>query len=222
MADSSKTLDPLGPIDFITRALTALLCALPVAVVLLTAVFGGHPMIGNIGSSLPCIEVPQTGLTIGGTGGTPREGIVHLAPGTTQGVPSHFTLCQETMSQTDRVLSSLPVLLNIVWVVGFFLLTRRIIAHARHTGLFTTTVAKGLERLGWYILGGWALVQLVGSVSMAVVTSHLVSEHYNILLAAPSHLHWNWAVVISGFAVLSIARIMQQTVAMREEIDATV
>lgn len=211
--------DPLGPIDTITWFALVLLFAFFVLLAS-SAAMGWHPSVGNWGTSHPCIEVPQTGLWIGGAG-EGSDGVQNLRPGVTQGFPDRFRLCQEGMSTTDRALSSIPVLLDLLWTIGFLLLTRRMIKRARAGGLFTDTLATALRRLGWFVLAGWVVLQAVGATCLVLVTSHLVTD-FAPAAAWPAHWHWSWATIIGGFGLLTIARVMRETVPMREEIEATV
>ncbi|MEL4504159.1 hypothetical protein AAEX63_04010 [Luteococcus sp. H138] len=211
--------DPLGPIDTITWLAMVLLFALFVLMAS-SPMLGGHPAIGNWGTSHPCIEVPHTGLWIGGSGeGT--DGVQNLRPGVEQGYPDRFRLCQESMSATDRALSSVPVLLDLLWTIGFLLLTRQMIKRARRGGLFTSQLASALQRLGWYVLAGWVALQAIGATCMVLVTSHLVTD-YSPAAAWSAHWHWSWATVIGGFGLLTIARVIRESIPLREEVEATV
>ncbi|MEL4357337.1 MULTISPECIES: hypothetical protein [unclassified Luteococcus] len=211
--------DPLGPIDLITWLALALLFAL-VAFMVSSAFLGWHPSVGNWGNSHPCLEVPQAGLWIGGSGGG-TDGVQNLRPGVTQGYPNRFRLCQEAMSTTDRTLSSVPVLLDLLWTIGFLLLTRRMIKRARRGGLFTSQLASALQGLGWYVLAGWVGLQAIGATCTVLVTSHLVTE-FSPAAAWPAHWHWSWATMIGGFGLLTIARVIRESIPLREEVDATV
>lgn len=229
MAGTRRRSDPLGPIDFIiTLGMTLLVCL----VALFTGVFAWsvthpdsnvHASIGAWGSDHPCVSVPQQGLTIrsGGDGSAEGESIMNRRPGVTMGTPERFRLCQEQMSATDRSLASVPVVLDLAWTAGFLLLVQRLIARTRRRGLFTHELSRGLRRLGWFVLGGWLLVQVVGATCGVILTSHLVTD-FQRWAAWPSYWHWSWATVIGGFGLLTIARIIEATVPLREEVEATV
>lgn len=223
MSVPQRRRDPLGPIDTITW-LALVLLSTGFAFIALSPLLGMHPSVGNLGNSHPCITAPQAGLTIGSYGEetTPTVNTVfNLRPGVEVGMPETFRLCQESMSATDRLLSSLPVVLDLAWTIGFLWLTRRMIKSARVGGLFTHTLAAALRRLGWYVLAGWAVVQSVGATCMVLVTSHLVTD-FIPWGAWPAHWHWSWATVIGGFGLLTIDRVIRETIPLREEVDATV
>lgn len=226
MSAAGKTKDALGPIEFIISLALALTGALLLVGVAAMA-FGGahtHATLGVWGDPYPCVQVPQSGLDIGyssGTGSTTGTFVQGLKSGAHLGVPDAFTICADHMSGTNRALFSVPVLLDVMWSIGFLALTLALIRRARRRGLFTHEVARATTRLGWFILGGWAVVNLCGGVLRAVGISHLASG-YSVITGIFANLSWNWAIVIAGFGVISIGRVMQRTVPMQEEIEATV
>lgn len=215
--------DALGSISFIVGVCLALLAGYPVLLLLVLA-SGGHPILGAWGDEQPCIEVPQTGLLIRGADGDHplnQETVVNLNPGVTQGTPLHFNLCQASMDHLDRALLSLPVLMDVLWSIGFLLLMLRIIRTARSTGLFTNDLAHRLEVLGRYVLLGWLSTALASALMRTVAVSHIVHD-LPVLPTAIAYVHWNWAIVIAGFGTITLARVMRQTVPLREEVEATV
>ncbi len=214
--------DPLLPIEVIVRLALALLCGLLIFGAGLAVSVGGVSF-GAWGSSRPCVEAPQLGLTLGGTAGDPSNpAIMNLRPGIVTGYPASFQLCDPQMSGLDRSLVSAPLMLDVLWSAGFLWLSLRLIGGARRGGLFTDEVARGTTRLGWYILGGTVLVNVVGAVLTTMAISHLVVDDYPMGAATFANLHLSWALVIAGCGVVSIGRVLQQTVPMREELDATV
>jgi hypothetical protein len=221
--------DPLRPIEFIVsfalRLAVGLLLLGTISVVV-SAVDGGSRgvVVGAWGDRHPCLQVPQDGLEIGSTANAGPIGgtsVLGLKRGVALGVPRTYTVCVDQLSGSDRALFSVPVLLHWLWSLGFLWLTLRLIRRARKRGLFTREVARATTHLGWYILGGWATVDLAAGVLRAIAISHLVSE-YSMIGGILGNLSWSWAVVIGGFGVISIGRVMQRTVPMREELEATV
>lgn len=103
-----------------------------------------------------------------------------LKPGIHLGVPHTYTICVDHLSGLDRTLFSVPVLMDLLWSFGFLGLTLRLIRPARKRGLFTHDVARATTRLGWSILGGWAIVNLTGSVLRAMAISHLAAGYSGI------------------------------------------
>lgn len=229
MSTTSRTKDALGPIEFIVTLAMTLLCAgllFGVIAWVVSSFNGGHTSMsfGAWGDGHPCLQIPQNGLEIGYSsnsgpiGGTSVRG---LKPGVTLGAPRTFTICAAHLSGTDRALFSMPVSIDLLWSLGFLWLTLRVIRRARRRGLFTHDVARATTHLGWYILGGWAIDNLTGGVLRAIATSHLVTG-YSLTSGIPGNMSWSWPIVIGGFGVISIGRVMQRTVPMREEIEATV
>ncbi|TWP32750.1 hypothetical protein [Leekyejoonella antrihumi] len=229
MSTTGKTKDPLGPIDFIVTLALRLFCVvlLFVAIASVVSVFdGGHPSmtLGVWGDPHPCLQVPQNGLQVGTSGnagpigGTSVQG---LKSGVYLGAPHTYTICVDHLSGTDRTLFSVPVLIDLLWSLGFLWLTLRVIRQARQRGLFTHDVARATTHLGWYILGGWAIVNLTGGVLRAIAVSHLATG-YSLTSGVLANMSWSWPIVIAGFGVISIGRVMQRTVPMREEIEATI
>lgn len=213
--------DPLAPLEVVMTLLAALIIGGCLAVVVFRGL-GNDVGFGLWGPPYPCIDgVPLTGLKLHGTPAGTMVG--DLRPGVTTGFPRQFSLCQEHMSGFDRSLVSLPMLMDMLWTSGVVLVTLRVIKRARRHGLFTVDVARGCQLIGWVVLGGWLLVNVAGAILKAVAISHLV-EGYPTTNAAVAILfaNWNWSTLVAGSAALTAGRVMARTVALREEVEATV
>jgi len=64
-------------------------------------------------------------------------------------------------------------------------------------------------------------VEAVAAACQAVVMRRVVLET-GLVRAVLSNLTWDWGVVFGGFGLLTVSRILRQTVPMREELETTV
>lgn len=211
---SSK--EPLGPLGFAASAALSLI-GVGLLAMLASRLFGAHPVLGAWGDPHPCALVPQVGLEMTGD----ARGVVNTRPGVSVGVPQEFRLCQDGMSASTRALFSVPALVDFVWLVGFLLIALHLTRVARQQGLFTKAVARVTSGLGRYLLVGSFIVALVRAICFSVGTSHLVTG-YGAMSGVVGNFHWSWAAILGGVAAICVARVMHQTIPMREEIEATV
>ena len=226
MARRRRSSDPLGPIEFIVSLCASLMVGYALVIALLMAFAGpsSHVQFGAWGDEQPCLAVPQVGLTIRGadTSKPPNtDTVVGLRDGVSMGVPNTLELCRTGASAADRALLSLPTALDLLWTIGFLVLTLRLVRGARRDGLFTRAVACRVENLGRYVLFGWLVVALVDAAMRDAVVDRWVAD-FNPWMSFLGYVHWSWAIVIAGFGVITVGRVMRQTVPMREEIEATV
>ncbi len=210
----STTSDPLRPLELAVFVAGALLLG-AVALRFGSAMLIGHGHIGVWGYTDGCFDTAASQVRLAGPGSASK-----LAPGTTLGQPPVLPLCPARMSGLDQVLVALPPLLWFCWAVWLLLGARRIILGARAAGIFTDELADALRRLGLQAFIGWALVETLSAGLLAVVTSHqVVGDH---LLRAWAQFNLSWPVVIGGFGLLTVARILRQTTPMRKELEVTV
>ncbi|GAA1388057.1 hypothetical protein [Luteococcus peritonei] len=207
--------DPLRPIDAVLRLAGLLMIGYAVYRVGLPFLVG-HGHLGVWGFSDGCFDAPRAGLP---ASQAPVEAT--LAPGLTVGATDQVRLCPQSMSWLDGALVSLPGLLWFGWAAGFLLLIHRAIGRARRTGLFTSPLADELERLGRWVLAGWTLLTVLVAAMKSLAVHHVVPGH-DLARGFVAQLDWSWPIVIGGFGLLTIGRILRQTVPMREELEATV
>jgi len=92
---------------------------------------------------------------------------------------------------------------------------------ARRRGLFSPDVALGVLRLGLVVLVGAIVVSCLRSYAEWRVLSTMADEvsRTNALLG---FFRLSWSTLIGGFGLLTVGRVMAQSVRMQREIDATV
>jgi hypothetical protein len=215
----SRQLDPLGPIAYITNVVTVLL--------LIGLLVGGAATATGSGSFLSfghdadvCVSAsPGSGLGFETTDARPNERVV----GVHRGIESHtseVTTCDPHPGLGLRMLGSVPGALDLSFLIGFLVLTRRLIRHARARGLFTEDVARRVGLIGGFVLIGSLFTAVASAISDGMVLHHAK-------LGEP----WGWGFVnfslpvptlIAGFGILTVARVLHIAVRMQTEIDATI
>lgn len=211
------TKNALAPIEFILSVAIALMVffnvlAVPFAVL-------GHGSYFDLGEPSVCLQAPQSAVgEISGHGGINSE---HLGvrPGVSS-VAASYTLCDSTPSSSQHLWAALTMAPTFFYALGFLTLAWLLTRTARRRGLFSPHVALGVGRLGLFVLLGAIAVSLV----QAWASSRLLASMRDgaSLWDGISFVHLSWAVLFAGFGLLTIGRVMAQSVRMQREIDATV
>jgi hypothetical protein len=92
---------------------------------------------------------------------------------------------------------------------------------ARRMGLFSPDVALGVLRLGLFVVVGAVVVSCLRTYAEWRVLSTMV-EGVTPTNAMFGFFHLSWSTLIGGFGLLTVGRVMAQSVRMQREIDATV
>jgi hypothetical protein len=135
-------------------------------------------------------------------------------------IDDRYQLCQDQPGGTAQVLSVLTVTPQLVFLLGFlanvFLLVRR----ARRSGLFSRPVAQAVHWLGWYVLAGALLTATVQALATSGLVRQMIPGHGVFDLTG----YWQISVatLLAGAGILTIARVLRLTVAMQEDLDATI
>lgn len=144
-----------------------------------------------------------------------------LAPGV-RSYPEQVNICQADPSAWQHLWSFFSVAPEFLYSMGFLFVTWRLIRATRRRGFFVPDTALGIGRLGLYILFGELTVAMTHATASAILLPTLVTPaagHVEIWLR---FFHLSWAILFAGFGLLTIGRVMAQTVPMRAELDATV
>jgi hypothetical protein len=214
-----STANALAPLEFILQVATGLILLVLVGQVLLT--LSGGSVLGDEGAV--CVDAPIHATT--GTDGKRLATVQALGSGNMlkKGVDATATmvrLCDTTPSAWQQIWAGLSRWSPLAYASGFLFGAWRVTRRARRQGLFSPDTALGTLRLGLYVLLGvlamwltkmWADNQLM--LSMA---------HTHVSQTWVSFVHVSWAVLFAGFGLLTVGRVMAQSVAMQREIDATV
>ena len=209
----NKSRDPLAPVEFVLTAVLGF-ALITLAFALVLSVSSGRFRFR--GEDEPCVSLRNSsGLFVDSRVPTAPDN--DLPPGTTVSAEV-LRLCSEhpTAAQQWWFRASVwaPTLYGLGSMTAAWLLARA----ARQKGLFHPAVARRVSLLG-------AVVALGATVSAATV---LVSQRLlaGTLLPHPSAwglgLHMDWSGALFGIGLITLGRVMQHAVAMREELDATV
>jgi hypothetical protein len=210
----STAKDPLQPLIFASRGLLRVVLLL-LLLATVSTVFGSGSVL-TIGDDPICTTVtaghevvltdpPATGLGLA----------ARVSP-----VQNTLQLCQDRPSGGAQVLSFLTAAPELVLLLGFlagvFLLARR----ARTAGLFSRPVARVVHGLGWYVLAGALLAATVQALAQSALVGLMVHGHSALDFA--SYWHVSIATLLAGAGILTIARMLWLSVAMQDDLDATI
>ncbi len=215
---SSRIDNTLAPLEFILSVATALV-VLALLVILPATVLGSGSFLG-IGDSSVCVVVPQGGAgPIEGHGGVNSIHVVGLKPGISS-VENQVRLCDFTPSTTQKLWSTLSELPDLCYTLGFLALAWLLTRAARRRGLFSPHVALGIGRLGLFVLLGSVAVGAVRWWAQWEIVRSMADHSSPARLLGAFHLHWSTFFI--GFGLLTLGRVMSQSVQMQREIDSTV
>ena len=211
------TKNALAPIEFILSVAIALMVFYNALVLPLALL--GHGSYFGLGEPSVCLTAPQSAVgEITGRGGINEEHL-DVGPGIST-VAASYALCDSSPSSWQHVWSALAVAPTFFYALGFLALAWLLTRTARRRGLFSPQVALGVGRLGMYVLLGAVVVALVQAwASMRLLAT---MRDGATTWDSVGFVHLSWAVFFAGFGLLTVGRVMAQSVRMQREIDATV
>lgn len=217
MKRQAASKDPLGPIDFIVGVITTLLAVVLIVVAIATAF--GSVSVGGLNARQVWAQ-SEPGVIPYSDNGTDGGTAISQVPGA-QSNRTGLEICTVHPGAQDRVLSGLMQWPSLLFTIGFLLGLRVLIRTARRDGLFTAGVARRLDALGWYLLAGAVLVAAIQSTGGTLLLRQLVK---GVDFSTVFIDQWSmaWSTLIGAFGLITLGRVMRQTVDMREELDATV
>lgn len=215
MPKQTHVRDPLGPLDRITSVLATIL--------LVAFALGGVGAIFTDGITFFDVNGPEICIDAKGSLGassdpdaTDREFFGLRDDVTTY--PSRTSVCDPSPVLADRALAGLSVIPSFAVFVGFLLLTRSTIRYARRHGLFSMSLARRIERLGWLLVVG-----LVGAACIEWLASGLL---LNRLVPLESWTRGSFSIsvvaIIGACGIISIGRVMARAAFLQEDADATI
>jgi hypothetical protein len=215
----ARARNALAPVEFILSVAGALMVLFSVALGI-AFLFGDDVSFFGIGDPSVCVTARDNAL--GGYGGQGNN-LAHVV-GLHEGVsamPRQIELCTFHASTTQHVWSFVaffPSFLFAAVFVGYAWWLTRL---ARRLGLFSPDVALGVLRLGLVVLGGALVVSCLRSYAeWRVLTT--MADGVSRSNALFGFFHLSWSTLIGGFGLLTVGRVMAQSVRMQREIDATV
>jgi hypothetical protein len=211
------TKNALAPIEFILSVAITLMVffnaiGLPLALL-------GHGSYFGMGDPSVCLTAPQSAVgEISGHGGINEQ---HLDVGRgISTVAASYTLCDNSPSSWQHLWSALTMAPTFFYALGFLALAWHLTRTARRRGLFSPHVALGVGRLGLYVLLGAITVALVEAWASGRLLATM--REGTTPWDSVAFVHLSWAVLFAGFGLLTVGRVMAQSVQMQREIDATV
>lgn len=214
-----KDRDPLAPVQFAFSAVLGVVGAMAVLTTLLTVWQPGPDSVSSGWRYQACVDV-RNGTSVFVDG---REAVVSATgdapPAGTSVLGRVLEVCARSPrgSQVAWALAArLPGVLVPVGAMAYvLLLTRR----ARRRGIFSAEVAHGLRALGRFLVVA-PLVAL--GLALFAGTRLLTTLIGSSAFFSDLSVEFPWGHLLTGFAVLTLGRVMLQGVEMRDELDATV
>lgn len=204
MSEDRKMLEPMATV--VSIALRVLLTLVTLGVVFRT-VHGGW------GSSSVCVTDDSTGGSAGANRFFPEQGV---DVGT---IPQY---CASEPGTSLHLLDELSALPSALLLIGGLFLLHQLLKGAARDGVHTARTASRFRLLGWWLLLGSLLSELVESNLKAAVLAELTTNHE---LTAGSWLGlWSapYLLVLTGLGLLTFARITRAGAAMREDLEGVV
>ena len=214
MAKKSKVVDALSPLDAITSAFAIVVIAL-MSLGVVAVVFGGSSM--GIGEESVCVDANFS------SGDEPtaddralaREAF-DLEKGVTVQQPD-TVICQADPSLAQSTLDTLSIAPSFVVFLGFLLLTRRIIRHARRTSLFSAALAQMIERAGWLLLLG-----LLAAAGVEFLADGLLKASMSSMSWVNGSFSVSVAGIIGAYGIITVGRVMLHAASLQADSDATI
>jgi hypothetical protein len=206
----------LAPLEFILGIAGGLMVLVLVLLVPVT-VFGSGTFLG-LGEPDVCVTTPDSALNLGYQSNNPAR--VDGLDRDVSAIPRQIELCDRSPSAAQRLWAFLGTLPPVAFALGFLGYAWWLTRTARRRGLFSPDVALGVLRIGIYVLVGAVLVAALSSwADWRLLVTMTGSGDWDALVA---FFHLSWSTLIGGFGLLTIGRVMAQSVRMQREIDTTV
>jgi hypothetical protein len=204
MPEDRKMLEPMATI--VSIALRVLL-ALVAAGLIVSVVHGSW---GNVNV---CVTDESTVSSV-----SPGA----LAPENGAQVNSIPRYCAESPDAHLRLLDELGALPSTLLLISSLFLLHRLLREAAREGIYTTQTAAQLRLLGWWLLAGSLVVGIVEANAGAALLAALAK--------GPDFDAWTWLnmwkapylAVLTGFGLLTFARITRAGASMREDLEGVV
>jgi len=209
----------LAPLEFIL-GVAGTLMVLFLGVLGIALLFGDHVSYFGLGDPTVCVTARDNALGGYEAHGNNAAHVVGLHDGISA-MPRQVELCTFHASTTQHVWSFVALFPTFLFAAVFVGYTWWLTRLARRRGLFSPDVALGVLRLGLVVLVGAIVVSCLRSYAEWRVLSTMADEvsRTNALLG---FFRLSWSTLIGGFGLLTVGRVMAQSVRMQREIDATV
>jgi hypothetical protein len=205
----------LAQLDVLTRALGLVVAGL--MLVTITATVVGTGSVLGFGDREVCAPARPGEVPWGGE--EPRRAVPGLADDA-RWHTAELAVCVEDPDPGLRLAASLGGLSELAIFVGSLVLVRRVIRHARRSGLFAEGVAARVR-----ILGRFLVVAAPVSAFLARLGDHLVLDAAVAGELWYTHLlSWDfpWTVFIVGVGLVSTAKVMAYAGELQDDVDRTI
>jgi hypothetical protein len=145
-------------------------------------------------------------------------------PGLSSGVHAAWataTLCAAHPSFAQALADTLTVLPIDLLRLGALYLAMRLARAAAADGLYTTTAARLVQILGWWLLAGGVVATAAQALARMNLLGLLVTRHLD-WGQWPAAWSVSWPVVWIGLGLIVFARIMRIGAGMRADLEGTV
>lgn len=207
MTDVTEDRKMLEPMATVVSIALRLLVALATAGLILSLVRGSW------GSDSVCVtdESASSSSVPGG-----------FAPEAGAQISSVPYYCAEDPGAALRLLNESGTAATSLLLISSLFLLHRLLQGAGREGIHTTLTAARLRLLGWWLLAGSLVVELVEANTQAAVLAELAKDTD---FSAGSWLEmWDfpYLAVLTGLGLLTFARITRVGTAMREDLEGVV
>ncbi|AZP18208.1 hypothetical protein ACIGMX_23160 [Streptomyces aquilus] len=204
MSEDRKMLEPMATV--VSIALRVLLALVTLGVVFRT-VHGGW------GGGLVCMTDDSMSGSTGAERFFPEKGVsVDTIP--------HY--CADSPSMSLHLMDEFSTLPSAVLLIGGLFLLHQLLKGAARDGIYTTRTASRMRVLGWWLLAGSVVAELIESNLKAAVLAELTTVE---TFSAASWLEmWStpYLLILTGLGLLTFARITSAGAAMREDLEGVV
>jgi hypothetical protein len=131
-------------------------------------------------------------------------------------VPTHIDLCADNPTAGQRWWYTVEKLPGTVTLITAVLVAYLVLQQARSQGPYSPGFAARLRFLGWFLLAD--------SVLRPAIETYATHKLWASIAEGPIDHPWSpaWATLLTGIALLSLARIMSVGTAMREDLEGVV
>jgi hypothetical protein len=197
--------NPLRPLTSVTRLVTWLFgIAAMVIVIANIAALGWLP---GTGTTPTCVE-------IGAHAGPLRDGA--------RMTPSNTSVCVDSPSAAQRIADMGDQIPQALFALGALSLLLRFLRTASQEGPYAATVPGRLSTLGWFVLIGGPVCELLFAVSRHFLRSSLISGVPSSGWLTDWQAAFPWWSIATGVAALTFAYILRIGVRMREDLEGTI
>lgn len=197
--------NPLRPLTSVTRLVTWAFGIAAVAIV--TANIASLGWLPGTGANPTCVE-------IGDGAGPLREG----ARATTSGA----SVCTDSPSAAQRIADIGDQVPQALFALGALSLLLRFLRTASQDGPYAASVPGRLSALGWFVLIGGPVSELLFAVSRHFLRSSLISGVPSADWLARWWAVFPWWSTAAGVAALTFCHILRIGVRMHEDLEGTI